>query len=117
MLHAVVGDVDILMHAVLDQPAQHQAQRALRYRTGSRGQRLVGQVYAGHVIIHRPAVQQVPFLAVRVQGPAADQARIVEIQPALARIGDRAVGLGDKHGAALVDRYLLRAYLDFERHA
>ena len=75
-LHAVVDDVEILMHAAADRPAEGEAQGARRKRAVFREERAIGEVNAGRVIARRATVQQLPGFAVGINPPAADTAGI-----------------------------------------
>src|SRR5262249_57227964 len=61
-------------------------------------------------------VQEIPGFAVSVNGPTADDPRIKEIKPLLARPVDLPVRFSDQHCLALVDRDLVRTDLDLEWH-
>ena len=60
----------------------------------------VGQEDARGVVGDGAAVQQVPGLAVGVDRPAADHARVEEVQALVARPVDLAVRFGDQHRLA-----------------
>ena len=80
MFRAVIGDVEILVHPAADRPADHQAQRARRNDAVLRHDRAVGEEHPRGVIGDTAAVQKLPFLPVGVDRPAADQARVEEIE-------------------------------------
>src|SRR5262249_58592518 len=61
-------------------------------------------------------VQEIPGFAVSVNGPTADDPRIKEIKPLLARPVDLPVRFSDQHCLALVDRDLVRTDLNLEWH-
>ncbi len=89
-LAAVIGHLDQLVHAAVDHPAQHEAQRSRRHLPGLAGECAVGQEHPRAVIHRRPAVQQVPLLAVRIERVGADDARVEEVEPLVGRPGSSA---------------------------
>jgi hypothetical protein len=115
-LHAVVGDVDVFVHASVDHSADHQAERALRDNSPRRGNFRIGQISPRGVGGDRSAVQQVPMFAVRIDPPTADNAGIQEIEAPFAWPVDLAVRFGDQHCLPVMDRYLMRADLNLEWH-
>src|SRR5262249_10597167 len=115
-LYAIVDDIEILVHAAADRPAEGEAQTAWRDRAVLGQESAIGQKNAGCVIADGAAVQQFPRLAIGINGPAADDPRIEEIEALFARPIDLTVLFGDQHRLALVDRDLRRADLDLDRH-
>src|SRR5215472_6871815 len=115
-LHAVIDDVEVLVQAAADRPADREAQGAWWDRAGLRQESTIGEKDAGCVVADRPAVQQFPRLAIGVDPPAADNARIEEIEALVARPIDLPILFGDQHRLSLVDRDLRRADLHFDCH-
>ena len=64
----------------------------------------------------RATVQESPGLAIRVNGPTADDPRVIEIKTPLARPVDLTVRLADQQRLTVVDRDLLRTDLNLEWH-
>jgi hypothetical protein len=75
-LHAIVDDVEILVHAAADRPAEGEAQGARRDRAVFGEDRPIGQRDARCVVADGAAVQQFPEFAIRINPPTADNARI-----------------------------------------
>ena len=82
-LAAVIGDVEVLVHAAGDGPAHDEAEGARRDRAVLGQEAAVGQEDARGVVGDGAAVQQIPGLAVGVDRPAAQQTRVEEIQALL----------------------------------
>src|SRR5215469_8882615 len=114
---AVVDNVKILVHATADRPAYREPQAARRDRAVFGEQSAIGEKDAGCVIADGAAIQQFPGFAIGINGPAADNTRIEEIEALLARPIDLPILFGDQHRLALVDGDLRRADLDLDRHA
>jgi hypothetical protein len=115
-LDAMVGEVDILMKAASDRAADRKPDRALRNRSVLARQRTVGQKDAAGVVADGAAIDWLPRLAIGIDGPTAEDARIAEIEAFFAGPFDLAVGLADQHRLALVDGDLLWTDLHLERH-
>jgi hypothetical protein len=116
-LHAMVDDVEILVHASADRSAQAETQGTRRDRAVFGEERAISKKDAGRVIAYGAAVQQLPGFAVGKDGSAADNPRIEEIKALFARPIDLPVLFADQHGLALVDGDLRWADLDLDRHA
>src|ERR1700722_5454496 len=115
-LHAVVGEVDVFVHAFVDHPADQEAKRALRDNS-VRGRDLrIGQISSRGVGGDGPAIEQVPMFAVCIDPPTADNAGIKQVQTAFAWRIDLSIGLGDQHRLPVMDRNLMRANLNLEWH-
>src|SRR5215471_16003787 len=104
------------MHAAADRSADRAPQRTRGYRAVFGEQCPIGQIDPGCVIADGAAVQELPRLAIGIDGPTADNPGIEEIQPFFTRPVDLPVLLADQHGLTLVDRDQWRADLDLERH-
>src|SRR5262249_10957125 len=115
-LHAVVGKVQILVHAAVDHPADDKAKRAAWNNAVGGRNAGIGEIGARRIVGDRATVQKNPGLAIRVDGPTADDARIIEIETLLARPVDLTVRLADQHGLTVVDRDLVRTDLNLEWH-
>ena len=115
-LHAVIGDVEIFMHAALDPSADGEAERARRNGAVFRRERMVGKEDARRVIGDSSAVQQFPRFSISVDGPTADNARIEEVEPTFAWPIDLSVWLTNQDGLALVDGDLRWTDLNLKRH-
>ena len=74
-LHAVVGDVEIFMHATVNPAADGEAKRARRNHPGFRRNWAVGKENPRRVIGDSSAVQQFPRFSISVDDPTADNAR------------------------------------------
>src|SRR5207249_4275049 len=94
-LHAVVGDVEIFMHAPINPSADGETERARRNDAGFRRERTVGKENPRRVIGDGPAVQEFPCLSVGKDGPTADNARIEEVEPPFAWPMDLSVWITD----------------------
>src|SRR5215472_8910451 len=116
-LQAVVGDVEIFVHAASDRSADREAQRARRNRAVFGEQRPIGEKDARRVVADGAAVQQFPGFAVGGDGPTADHPRIEEVETLFARPVDLPVLFTDQHRLALVDGDLRWADLNLDRHA
>ena len=77
-LHAVVGDFDILVHAVSDPSADREAEYAFWYNAAFGRECMVRQKYASSVISDRAAIEQHPWFTISVDRPIADNACIAE---------------------------------------
>jgi hypothetical protein len=115
-LHAVVGKVQILVHAAVNHSADNETERAARNNAVRGRNAAIGEVGARGVVGDRATVQENPGLAICVNGPTADDPRIIEIETLLARPVDLTVRLADQHGLTVVDRDLVRADLNLEWH-
>ena len=113
---AVVGDVDVLVHAAADVAAEREAEDARLDRSALGEEGAVGLEDTRTVIGDRTAIKQIPGLAVGEQAPAADHAGVEEVEALVARPCDLAVRLAHQHRLALVDGNLRRSDLDLERH-
>ena len=76
---AVVGDGIRLVHAAADGPAEHHAEGAGRHVPALAGEGAVGQEDAGGVVGGGTAVDQLPGLAVGIQGVCTDKAGVEEV--------------------------------------
>ena len=115
-LHAVVGDVEIFVHAAADRSADGEAERARENWTVFREKGLVGKEDACRVVADGTAVQQLPRLAVGVNRPTADDPRIKKVKTLFARPIDLPVRLADEDRLALMDGDLRWTNLNLERH-
>ncbi len=113
---AVVGDVQVLVQALIHHAGQSERQRLPRDRAVLGEKPLVGQEDAGGVETDRAAVDQFPGRSVRVDRPGADQPGVEKIQPFVAGPVDLPVRFGDQDRHGLMDGDLRRADLDLERH-
>ena len=112
----IIDDVDVLVHASIDRSADHERQGAHRDGAAARQKIAVGQEDAGGIVGNGAAIQQHPWLAVGIDGPSTDDARVEEIDSLLAGRDDLAILLRDQHRLALVNGDLRRPNLDSERH-
>src|SRR5262245_16816690 len=64
----------------------------------------------------RTPIEQIPGLAIGVDGPTADDARVEEVEALLARPVDLPIWLAHQHRLSLMDGDLVRTDLDLERH-
>ena len=113
---AMVGDVEVLVHAAAEFAADDQTQGARLHRAILAEEGSVGEVDAGGVGGDGAAVQQVPRLAVGRDRHGGDHAGVEEIQALVRRPIHLAVRIGDQHGLRVVDGDLRRADFDLERH-
>ena len=113
---AVVGDVDVLMHADVDAPPEQQTQR-LGLDLALRGRHIgIGAIDARARRREVRSIQQVPWRAVDEDAPDADEPRVEEEKPFLSIGCDLPVGLAHHHRIAFMHGELRRADLDFETH-
>jgi hypothetical protein len=82
--YAVVGDVEILVHPLADQPAQNETKcagrnHAIRRRNGS-----IRKINSRSVGRYRPAIEKLTGFAIRVDSPTANDSRVKEIEALLA---------------------------------
>lgn len=115
-LHAVVGEFNILVHTVTDAPTDRKSERARRYRAIFRCKGAIGKKYPRRIVSRGAAAEQHPGLAIGIDGPTADNARIAKKQAFLARPFNLAVQLADQDCLTLVYGDLRGADLHFERH-
>src|SRR5258708_641642 len=115
-LHAVVGDIKILVHAATDPAADAQSKCPGRNRTHLGFKDEVRKNDGCRVVGDGAAAEQFPGLTVCVDGPAADRACIEEIQTLLGWPVDLAVQLAYQDCLTLMNGDLWRTDLDFERH-
>jgi hypothetical protein len=76
--HTVVGDFDILVHAVSDPSADREAEYAFWYNAAFRREYAVREKYPGSVICDGAAIEQRPWFTISVDRPIADNACIAE---------------------------------------
>ena len=74
----VVGDFDILVHAVSDPSADREAEYAFWYNAAFRREYAVREKYPGSVICDGAAIEQRPWFTISVDRPIADNACIAE---------------------------------------
>ena len=113
---AVIGDVEILVHAAREPAADDETQAARRHGAVLAEEGPVGEVDAGGAGGAGAAVQQVPRLAVGVDHPAGDQTGVEEVETLFRGPLHMAVRVGDQHGLRVVDGDLWRTDFDLERH-
>src|SRR6266536_3797682 len=94
-LHAVVGDIKILVHAATDPAADAQPERAGGNRAALGRKVAIRQRDPCRIVGDGTAIEQLPWFAIGVDGPATDHARIEEIQTLFARPVDLPVQLAD----------------------
>ena len=104
------------MQAAIDHSTDNKAKRAACNNPIGGRNPAIGEIGARGIVGDRAAVQENPWLAIRINGPTADHPRIIEIETLLARPVDLAVGLADQHRLTVVDRDLVRTNLNFEWH-
>src|SRR5262249_20667593 len=110
------GDVQIFVHAAADRSADDQSERArgdgaIRGRNPS-----IGEIDPRRVVGDCTAIEEVPGLAIGIDGPTADDACIKEIKALLAWPIDLPIWLTDQHCLSLMDRDLMGTDLNLERH-
>jgi len=115
-LHAVIRDVEVLVHAARNRSAHDQAQCSWRDCAVLRHNAAVREVNFRGVVADGAAVQEVPGHAVGINCPATEDARVEEEQSALAWPVDPGVELGHQHGLTMVNGNLRRTNVYFERH-
>jgi hypothetical protein len=115
-LHAVIGNVEIFVHAARNPSADGKAERTRRNDTRFRRERTVRKEDARCVIGDGAAIQQLPRFSIGVDGPTADDARIEEIKTPFTWPIDLSVGIANQDGLPLVDGDLRRTNLNHERH-
>src|SRR5438046_8202802 len=115
-MHAVVADVEILMHAADDGPTDRQAHGARRDGAVFGENGFIGEEDARGMIVDGAAVQQLPRFAIGVNRPVADNPGIEKVKALLARPIDPSVWFADEHRLTLVDGDLARANVNLECH-
>ena len=113
---AVVGDVKIFMHAAIDPPADGESERTRGDGAAFGCNGSVRQGDPRRVVGDGAAVEQLPRLAVRVDGPAADHARIEKVQTFVTGPVNLAIQVGDQDRLTVMNGNLRRTNLDFECH-
>src|SRR5438128_10553153 len=82
-LHAVVEDVEVLVHAPADGSAEDKAQGARRDRAVLGEQSAIAEKDTRCVVAYRAAVEQLPGFAIGINAPAADNPSVEEIEALL----------------------------------
>ena len=77
-LHAVIGDLDILVHAAGDPSANCEAEYAFWYSAAFRREYGIREKYPSSVICDCAAIEQRPWFTISVDRPIADNACIPE---------------------------------------
>src|SRR5208337_5235940 len=96
-LYAVVGDVDVLVHAVRNGPAHDEAESARRDRAILCQEGAVRQIDGRGVVGRGAAVQEIPGLAISINRPAAQYTGVEKVKAALTGPVDLGIGFGDEH--------------------
>ncbi len=113
---AVVGDVQVLMQALIHNPGQPERQRLPRDRAVLGEKASVGQEDTRGVETDRAAVDQIPRRPVGIDRPGAHQPRVEKIETLVAGPMDLSIRFGDQDRHGLMDSDLRRADLDLESH-
>ena len=79
MGRTMIGDVQIFMQTALDMARQNKRHRPPRNHDSVGRDFAIGHVNPRGIMMHRAAVQQFPVLAVGLDRPGADQARVKQI--------------------------------------
>jgi hypothetical protein len=82
--HAVIGNIEVLVHPLADQSADNETKSAwwndpIRSRNCP-----IRKINSRGEVRYRASVEQLPRLAVGVNGPTANNSRVQEIKPLLA---------------------------------
>jgi hypothetical protein len=101
--HAVVGNVEVLVHSLADQPAQNETKcagrnHAIRRRNGS-----IRKINSRGVGRYRSAIEKLPGFAIRVDSPTANDSRVKEIEPLLAGPVNLSIRFTDQDCLAVMD--------------
>src|SRR5271163_1560384 len=104
------------MHAAAYRSADGKANCARLDRAVFGEQRPICEEDAGCEVANGAAIEQLPKLTIRIDGPTADNPRVEEVKTLFTRPVDLAVLLADQDRLALVDGDLRRADLDLNRH-
>ncbi len=115
-LIAVVHQLEVLVQALAQGAADHQAEAACGNGAGLRDEGPVDEEDLRRVVGDVAAVQQVPLFSVGVELPAGNHAGVRGVQPFVRRPSDLAVLLGDEDAVALIDRQARRADRDLDGH-
>ena len=115
-MHAVVGNVEILVHAALDHSTDDEAKRTGRDDAVDGLNAAIGEIDARRKVGDGPPVQESPRLTVGKHGPTADEPRVIEIQAPFARPINLTVGLADQDCLTVMDRDLVRTDLNPKWH-
>ena len=102
-VEAVVGEIEILVDAFVDDSRDGQRERALGDVTVLGGDGPVREVHAHRVVRGRARRQRRPRLTVGRDGVVADETGVIREHAELALAGDLAGQVGHHEGAALVD--------------
>ena len=113
---AVVADLEALVHAAVDEAGEDEAEGAGGNIAGLGGELAVGEEDFRGVVGGGAAVDELPGLAVGVEGVGTDDAGVEEIEALIGGPCHLAVQIGEEDGVALVDRELRRADFDLDRH-
>lgn len=76
--HAVVGDINVLVHTASDPPADGEAERARRYRVIFRREGAIGKKNSCGVVSDGAAIKQYPGFTICIDGRAADNPSVTE---------------------------------------
>src|SRR5690554_555809 len=117
MFRAVIGDIEILMHSAFDRPAYDEPERVRWNGAVLSRDCAIGEVDFRGVIGRGATGQEVPWLAVGIDPPAAEDTCVVEIEAAITGPIDLSIKPGDQHRLAVVNGDLWRTDLDFEWHS
>ena len=105
-LHAIVDDIDIFMETAANRAADCKPDGARRDDALLRRDSSIGEVNAQSVMRNIGGVEQLPWFAVSINLPAADQPRIEEIETRIAWPVNLAVMSSDNDAVTLIDHEL-----------
>jgi hypothetical protein len=114
--HTVVGQVEVLVQSPADQPADNETKCAGRNDAVRGRYRSIRKINSRGVGRYRASIEEIPRLAVRVNGPTVDDSRVEEIESLLAGRVDLSIGFTYQYRLAVVDRNLVRTNLNLEGH-
>ncbi len=98
------------MESAIDPSSNHKTDGPGRDVSFLRGDGAIDEIDPRGVMANARRIEEVPRLAIRVNLPAADEARVKKKKPFVAGIRDLAVALCDEHGIALMQCEPGRAY-------
>ena len=102
-LRAVVRNIKVLVHSPADQPTDNETKCAWRNDTIRGENPPIREVDSRGIVRNRTSIEKFPRLAVRINCPTADDARIKEIKTLLARRLNLPIWLAHKDRLAVMN--------------
>src|SRR6516165_8228183 len=101
--HAVVGNVEVLVHSLADQPADNETKRAWWNDPVGGRNRPIRKINSRGVVRYRTSIEQLPRLAIRVDTPTADDPCVKEIESLLAWPANLSIRFSHQYRLAVMD--------------